>query len=121
MSKLINDTYILKLRKKLTEDYSLKKIEKKIKIGYSVLHSLEVGKNQNPELKSVLAICQFFDISIFDILDKQVAEKQLIPYLNRLILADVIDEETKKRILAYHEIIPVEQPSHQQEQYPSES
>lgn len=104
--KIINNGLLIKLRRSQSEKpLSLRELGEKTKLSTSVIHRIECGKNQNPEIKAVISICEFYDITLFEILESELSSKMMQSYLNKMVANGVIPEVTKNKILAHHHIM----------------
>ena len=79
-----------------------KQASKEMGISYSLLFFLENGRNKNPKIKTVVGFCEYYNISIFEFLDKKTAKSSLLRFLYNLVSNDIITLESASRIYKYH-------------------
>jgi DNA-binding Xre family transcriptional regulator len=105
-NKIINNSILIKLRRGYNETpLTLRQASLKMKIDLSALHRMESGSNQSPRIRTVLSICEFYDISLFEILESEISNKMMESYLNKMVAQGVIPEITKNKILSHHKIM----------------
>lgn len=105
-AKILNHTLIAKKRIALTrKNGSLKYVGQKINISPSQLHVIESGKQINPSLITTLEIMEYYNISIFEIIQKQKGKKLLHQFLGQLVFYNVIDEKIKNDILRHYNFL----------------
>jgi hypothetical protein len=104
--KIINSVLLIKKRKDSFEKpLTLRQASSKMVVGLTALHDLESGTIQNPRLKTLISVCEFYDISLFEILEAELSGKMMEAYLNKMVANGIIPEITKNKMLSYHKII----------------
>jgi transcriptional regulator with XRE-family HTH domain len=93
---VINTKKLIKLR--TIADESQLSVSRKIGVSVTTLHKLECGKNQNPCLDSIVKICEFYNISVFDFLDGKTAKSLFVRMIKEWVDEGVIDETTAQKI-----------------------
>lgn len=96
----VNSNALERQRKLLGKDG--KEVSREMKISYSLLYSLESGRNKNPKINTVVQFCEYYNISVFEFLDKKTAKSSLLRFLYALVNNEVITLDAASKIYNYH-------------------
>lgn len=96
----VNSDALQRYRKLIGKDG--KTVSKEMDISYSLLFFLENGRNKNPKIKTVVTFCEYYNISVFEFLDKKTAKSSMLRFLYPLVANNIISIDAASKIYKYH-------------------